>query len=128
MRKLREYNFEFNEKWVSNNDFYGSKHWAVRHGLKKKYAKIFTDLTNGKIKSKMDLFSIEIIYNSRLDVDNVVGGAKIFVDTLKNNGHIVEDNKKYYIGLNIQPDWIFGVKSKTNTYNIKVIEWQQEEK
>lgn len=101
---------------VSLNKFYSQGHWSTRSNIKKKYRKIFDKLTSTNSKMRwMDRFSLIIFYNSRHDLDNVVGMEKVFVDSIKREydketgevlrpGFIHDDSKKYYRGLSIFPD------------------------
>jgi hypothetical protein len=90
-------------KGFSLNDLYSQGHWKKRSSLKNNYSFIFKALMKEARLEFMDSFYLMVVYNSRLDVDNVSGMAKVFVDSLKNN-YIVEDTKKYYKGLMIFPD------------------------
>ena len=90
-------------KGFSLNELYSQGHWKKRSGLKNEYSFRFKALMREARLEFMDTFYLIVVYNSRLDVDNVSGMAKVFVDSLKNS-YIVEDTKKYYKGLMIFPD------------------------
>lgn len=94
---------EYNGKILSLNDLYKQGHWAIRANLKKKYKAKFLELLIKYNVKKCSEFLIIIFYNTRHDVDNLVGVSKILVDTMKG---IVskDDNKSYYKGLAIFPD------------------------
>ncbi len=53
---------------------------------------------------KMERFTIEARYNSKLDPDNVGAVIKIFCDQLVKMGVFPDDSKKHWRGLNIIPD------------------------
>lgn len=63
----------------------------------------------------MDKFRIEIEYNSRLDLDNVITLPKMLIDTMK-GVYIKDDTKKYYRGLSIEPN----EQLSGSTYIIKI--------
>lgn len=65
---------------------------------------------------KVDKFIVDIEFNSRHDVDNVITIGKIFVDSLKGK-YIEDDNKKYYRGLTIRPN----EDLKMNTFILSII-------
>jgi hypothetical protein len=65
---------------------------------------------------KVDKFCIDVEFNSRHDVDNVVTIEKIFVDSLKGR-YIEDDNKKYFRGLSIRPN----EELPMNTFILSVI-------
>jgi hypothetical protein len=102
-------------KGVSLNKFYKQGHWSTRSQLKNEYCKKFDVLFAEKEElTWMKSFYLIIFYNSRHDVDNVVGMGKVFVDALKRTtdkegnivreGYVAEDDKKHYKGLGIIPD------------------------
>ena len=111
------YSFEiqYEGKWPSTNDL-RNKHWRSNQGLKESWRKKLGILIREKTSKKLDRFKIEVLYNSRLDPDNVT--LKFFCDSLKDCGVIVDDNKKYFRGFSIDPD----ESLKHNTYIIKVTE------
>lgn len=83
---------------VSNNKFYAGgasdKGWAVRAGLKNKYAKIFKWLLIEAKIPKMQEYAIIMFYRNTQDGDNVIGGTgKVFQDVLKTQW-VPDDNYK----------------------------------
>lgn len=94
---------KYQGKAPSLNDWYSGKHWYKRMETKQHYGKIFEDLLEEAGVERMDKFQISILFNSRLDTDNVVGLSKILVDTMKGK-YFTEDSKRFYRGLLIQPD------------------------
>ena len=67
---------------------------------------------------KMEQFTVEARYNSRMDPDNVGSTVKIFIDQLVKMGVFPNDNKKHWRGLNIIPDETL----KHNSLHLKVTE------
>ena len=91
--------FTYTGPGISLNKFYAQGHWtdrqAIKSDLKIKFDKLLKPAF-GKVF--FDKFYLVIFYNSRHDVDNVVGMEKVFTDCLK--GTIVEnDNRVYYKGM-----------------------------
>lgn len=94
---------------VSLNDFYSGKHWYMRKRIKDKYGKIFNELTDSSEIEWMNEFMIVAFYNSRHDVDNVIGLEKILLDSIKQGkdnsgeiirqGYCIDDSRKYYKGV-----------------------------
>jgi hypothetical protein len=102
-------------KGVSLNKFYKQGHWSTRSQLKNEYCEKFDKLfETSKDLEWVESFYLVIFYNSRHDVDNVVGMGKVFVDAFKRTldaegnivrpGYVMEDDKKHYKGLCIIPD------------------------
>lgn len=98
----------------SLND-YKSKHWAT---LRKKITpiKLYSKalIISEKIP-KLNTVRIKVEYNNRLDVDNVVGTIKPFVDTLRDLC-LKDDKKKYWSGLCID----YGVDIPKNCMLIRI--------
>lgn len=102
----------------SLNDIYSSGNQAgafwKRKNIKDKYGKIFADLMHeAHNKGELGLFDrfyLCVFYNSRHDVDNIVGMGKVFADTLRSDkkkgivGYVPNDNKKHYRGLTVFVD------------------------
>jgi hypothetical protein len=103
-------------KGVTLNDFYAQKHWSARYALKTKYNAIFQQLfIDSKDLTWMDEYSLVIFYNCRMDLDNVVGTEKLFLDSLKQKkdrhtgeivreGYVYDDSQAYYKSLVVLPD------------------------
>lgn len=99
-----------NHKWCSVNSLRSAQKWKS-YTLKKEYSNIYNPIINGKnIPLFNDRISIKVIYNSRLDPDNVAG--KFFIDALVNCGVIKDDSKKYVKSWIVEND----LKLKNNTY------------
>ena len=120
---MKEWTITYTGKWVSLNAYYQSRHWAVRNKLKNEWKEKFGWLLKEAGVQWMDAFCVSVKFNSRLDTENVIGGLKILVDTMK-GVYIEDDTKKYYKGVSIEPDETLD----KNTYVITISEWQQEEK
>ena len=114
---------------VSLNKFYSQGHWGTRSAIKKKYRKIFDTLFAQEEKLIwMDEYALVIMYNSRHDLDNVVGMEKVFVDALKQEtnkdgvvtryGYVKDDSRKYYKAMTILPDPTL----PTNTFQFHLID------
>jgi hypothetical protein len=100
---MRSYTVTYTGQGISLNMFYAGGHWSERSKVKTKFKNIFTILfLQAKIKP-LEQFTISLVYNSRLDPDNVVAMAKVYCDSLKGR-YIKDDTKKYYKGLSISPD------------------------
>jgi hypothetical protein len=101
------YQIDYEGEGVSLNDYYSGAHWSARSNIKKKYGKIFKVLINEKIPVTEDVikeYIIVIFYNTRHDVDNVVGIEKLFTDQLHLSGKTLNDTKSYFKGLIITED------------------------
>jgi hypothetical protein len=97
------YELTYRGKIFSLNDLYRQGHWSVRSNLKSKYRSEFLALLQeNKVKFCKEFFII-IFYNTRHDVDNIVGVAKVMVDSMKGE-YISDDNKRFYKGMSIFAD------------------------
>ncbi len=121
MKKTSSFSVTYQGAGFSLNDLYQQGHWSKRHNLKIKYSSIFLELLKKRnIKKFDDPFKLYIKYNSRHDVDNIIGMGKVFVDTMK-DVYIPEDNKKYYKGVSVDID----ESLPSNTFKFKVTRWLQ---
>jgi hypothetical protein len=106
----------------SLNDLYSQAHWSKRKKLKDNFSNLFLSLMNeGNIKF-MKQFYLIVFYNTRHDTDNIVGMAKVFVDTMKDN-FVSDDDKRHYKGLCIFPDSTLN----NNTVEFLIIEKNYED-
>lgn len=97
------YSVTYRGKIFSLNDLYRQGHWGVRKSLKNRYKSDFLALLQeGEVKF-CNKFYVAIFYNTRHDPDNVIGVAKVLVDSMKDI-YIPDDNKKFYKGIMIFPD------------------------
>lgn len=121
MKKTSSFTITYKGKGFSLNDLYQQGHWSKRHNLKKKYEDIFIDLIQKKKVYKFsDPFRLYVTYNSRHDVDNVIGMAKVFIDTLKGD-YIPEDDIRYYKGVQV----VYNKELPVNTFKFKITRWLQ---
>jgi hypothetical protein len=110
--------FSLNDIYVSGNQ--KGAFWK-RKNIKDKYSAIFRDLMEeSEYLVPFNKFMLCIFYNSRHDVDNIVGMGKVFADTLREKW-VPNDNKKHYRGLMIfvddnldQNEFDFTIIDKTN--------------
>lgn len=110
--------FTYKGAGLSLNKFYSQGHWTDRNSVKQEYKAIFQNiLKQAKGKYYFEKFYLLIFYNSRHDVDNVVGMEKVFVDTMK--GDIIpNDGKVNYKGMMI----FFDDNLPFNTFEFVIIE------
>lgn len=97
----RVISYTYQGEGLSLNKFYSQGHWRTRQNAKTEYREIFDKIiaASGK-KFFFERFYMLIFYNSRHDVDNVIGMEKVFTDCLK--GVIIKnDGKVNYKGLMI---------------------------
>jgi hypothetical protein len=113
--------FFYTGKWVSTNELRNGHKWTVQK-LKEEYRKIYSILLIDAVRKcqftneRFDSFKIQILYNSRLDPDNVT--LKFLCDAMKDCRLIIDDNKKYFRGFSIEPDETL----PKDTYYVKI--WQ----
>ena len=100
--------FSLNDIYVSGNQ--KGAFWK-RKNIKDKYSAIFRDLMEeSEYLVPFNKFMLCIFYNSRHDVDNIVGMGKVFADTLRSDpkkgivGYVPNDNKKHYRLLTVVVD------------------------
>lgn len=120
------YTITYQGQGVSNNQFYSSQHWSVRHGIKVKYDKVFWyKLLEAKLP-QMQEYLLYIFYNSKHDPSNVTAMLKLFEDSLKEErkegvvtkkGWIYDDTKKYCKGVGQHPD----EKLPNNTFEFVIL-------
>ncbi len=119
----KNYKLTYCGKGVSLNQYYSGGHWSKRAKLKNTYKEIFLNLLDNIKISKMDKFVLVMFFNSRHDTDNVIGLEKLFVDTLKEGGYIIDDNKKFFRGLMIFPDETL----ENNTFEFNILTYGDKE-
>ena len=89
-------------KGISWNNLYSSKHWSTRKKLADNWHNFFASMMASYDKPEIDTFSVQFNVNSRHDIDNVGVMAKLFVDTLKGQGWILEDSPKFFKKLTLE--------------------------
>ena len=95
----------YNGRIPSHNDIYGTKNWRSRYSASQKYHQLFLTLfKQDKLPKYKHQFCIDIYFNSRHDVDNIVGIEKYFTDSLVRGGYVVGDDSKYFKKLTINYD------------------------
>ena len=95
-----------------------SGNWRVAGNLKKKFAKLYRPYILEADMKPMTMFSVEVRYRSRLDVDNVTGSLKVFVDELRYLGIVPDDNPKHFPKFSVE----YNKEFKTNTIEFTIIE------
>lgn len=88
---------EIDHKILSRN-ILDRMHWAAKMKLKNLYRILIRNkMKLNKINSIDDYAKIQIeVYNKRLmDIDNVWGGLKPFIDALRHEKYIHDDSPKY---------------------------------
>lgn len=107
---MREWTIEWEGEHVSLNDLYSMNNWRKRHQIKKKWREKFGEMIDSKDFELMDKYELFVYFRSRLDPSNVSAIVKLFEDTLKTKGFIVDDSIKYCNGIHIIPDLSFRQK------------------
>lgn len=96
-----KFRIEYRGEIVSLND-YKSLHWRK---LRPKYEGVKHDITWEIIElspPRLAWFELRVFHNTRLDMDNLVGQVKPFVDALRSRQVVPEDDKRYWDYLSIQ--------------------------
>jgi len=100
----------------SLNKIYAGVHWATRLKYKNDYkGSIKAELSNHD-KFTCESYSLDISYNSRLDIDNGILVSKFLSDCLVQEGYVPDDTPKYFTSVKISFD---GTLPK-NTYLVKL--------
>ncbi|MDB4349053.1 hypothetical protein OAA64_01880 [bacterium] len=101
---MKQWEIEWEGEHVSLNDLYSMNNWRKRHQIKKYWRQLFSDMIDSAGLEKINQYELYVYYNSRLDPSNVSAIVKLFEDTLKTKGFIIDDSKKYCKGIHIIPD------------------------
>jgi hypothetical protein len=88
----------------SLNMIYAGKHWAVRKKYKDDYKKIIRERLEEIDGFTCETYSLDIRYNSRLDIDNGILVSKFLSDTLVEDGCVQDDSPKYFKEVRIRYD------------------------
>lgn len=112
---MKEYTIVYEGKMISLNDFYAQNSWQKGAESKKKFKNIFSILLLQARVKWMKEFKLDVRYRSRHDVDNVIGGTKIFVDCMKGI-YVKDDNREHYKALSLTYDETL----KHNTFIFKI--------
>jgi hypothetical protein len=80
------------------------------------YRRDFIDLLCEQKKYKLNAFELEVRFNTGHDVDNIAPFTKMFIDSYRELGFVVNDTKDIYKSLKIVPD--AGLPKKTLQFKI----------
>ncbi|MBF9237467.1 hypothetical protein I2I05_08655 [Hymenobacter sp. BT683] len=108
------YTITWTGAWLSWNTMLSKNRWQrakLMEDWKPLYRKMFADAGMKPMKN----FTIVIRYWSRMDADNVY--MKAFIDSLRAEHLVPNDDKRYFGGISCTPDPTL----KHNTYVISVI-------
>lgn len=80
----------------SLNKLYSQGHWGVRKKMKDDYKKIIKEVLSHFDEFTCQTYSLDIRYNSRLDIDNGILVSKFLSDTLVEVGCVEDDGPKFF--------------------------------
>jgi hypothetical protein len=104
MNNAKSYQITYKGKWLSINGAYNSNRFT-RTKVKNEYKDIFKPLIAAlEIPEQIQQYTLKVDYNSKLDAINVAAALKIFEDCLKEMGVIINDDKRYNLGVSITPN------------------------
>ena len=101
---MAKYYYTITENPISLNAWYSNKHWTVRKKQKDHWFEVFKKAIEDNRPQPMEEYNITLKVNSRHDPSNTITMIKIFEDTLKKLGYIVDDSPKYCKRVTIEPD------------------------
>lgn len=101
---MAQYIYTVNKNPISLNEWYSSNHWTARNEQKKEWSNLFVKVINDNKPLPMEEYRIELHVNSRHDPSNTITVIKLFEDTLKSLGYIIDDSPKYCKEIVIKPD------------------------
>jgi len=81
---------------------YKSLSWRQLKTKTDKLKVVFMSLVLAQKLPKLAFIELRVFHNTRLDVDNVTGTIKVFVDVLRHCKVIADDTKNYFDYLSIQ--------------------------
>lgn len=81
---------------------YKSLSWRQLKTKTDKLKVVFIYLVLAQKLPKLAFMELRVFHNTRLDVDNVTGTIKVFVDVLRHCNVIADDTKNYFDYLSIQ--------------------------
>lgn len=114
----RQWTLEWSGRHISLNQWYSSKHWAVRQKQKTDWHKFYEDLLHKAGVVPIPAYRIKLVYNSRLDPCNTITMVKLLEDTMTELGLIPNDTKKYCRGIELEPD----LEMKSGEYRVTIYE------
>jgi hypothetical protein len=100
-------------KWISWNTLLSNNRWQ-RAKIIAEWKAVYSTMFRVAQIQPMQRYAIEFRYWSKIDADNVC--MKYFIDALRNEGYVVNDDKRYLAGVTTIPDPTL----KHNTYVIKL--------
>lgn len=107
---MKQWTIQWEGEHVSLNDLYSMNNWRKRHQIKKLWREKFGSMIDSANLEHMDAYELYVHYRSRLDPSNVSAIVKLFEDTLKTKGFIIDDSMKYCRGIHIIPEPEFNQK------------------
>ena len=127
-RRRRTFKVPF-EGSLSSNKVYSTPHWTARSKMQKiwhsKFRRACTEAyPKGIGSAKATLFSVDLQCRNRLDIDNNSIMFKMFVDTLRELGWVVEDSTKHFKSMSIK--YVDSMKPNTGIFTFKVIKYEDE--
>lgn len=99
--KLAKFDIDYTGVITSLND-YKSLHWRKLKPIYDKVKRNFTWLVRAERPTSLKWIELRVYHNTNYDLDNLVGVVKPFVDVLRKEGVIADDNKRYWDYLSIQ--------------------------
>lgn len=110
----------------SLNQYFNSKHWAIKAKHKNEYNKHIKECMDRFDKFFAGTYRIDIVHNTRLDCDNTIIAVKFISDYLKDHGYVTDDSKKYFKGFSIRvADDDDDLKKNTVFVKIKLYDYEQ---
>lgn len=116
---MASYEITYTGKGISLNDVRGGN-WQTSHSNIKRLKNVFSWLIIEAHMKFLPKYKVSLVYNARYDCDNTIYLAKCLVDSLKMQGKIKDDTKKYYRGFSVTPDETLPL----NTYRFLISEVQ----
>ncbi len=107
----------------SLNKIYSGGHWAIRSKYKNDYKREIKKELDPFDKFTCESYSLDIRYNSRLDIDNGILVSKFLSDCLVEEGYVEDDSPKYFTSVRIRfdsslPKNIYQVVIKIKGYKV----------
>lgn len=115
------YTITYKGPGFSLNDAY-KIHWTQAKKKKDALKMDFRLLLRDAGVPKIEKFRLQVSFNARYDVDNIIPVLKVFVDVLRYETLIPDDTKHYYKGLSIDYD----DNLPSNTYVITIVPIQMQ--
>lgn len=125
-RRRKNFTFSFRGS-LSSNAVYSTPHWTKRQKMKQtwhsKYRKIIKDTYPKQPSKRIDQYEITLRCRNRLDIDNNGMMVKWFVDTLREEGWVVEDSTKHFVSLTIIADR--SMDSNTGEFTLTALKYEE---